>query len=158
MITYLKGDATQPQRKDNNTKVIIPHICNDLGLWGAGFVLALSKRWKQPEQDYRSLSDYKLGRVLLTDCGDNIIVANMIAQHGVKPKFHPAGLSRIDQPIRYNSLRECLNSVNLLAVSIGAEIHAPKFGAGLAGGDWLTIEKIINEEITVPMYVYEFQS
>ncbi len=49
-IKYIKGDATSPQAK--GTK-IIAHICNDLGGWGKGFVLAISKRWKEPESSYR---------------------------------------------------------------------------------------------------------
>lgn len=39
--TYLKGDATCPQAKGVK---IICHVCNDIGGWGKGFVLALSKR------------------------------------------------------------------------------------------------------------------
>ena len=49
-ITYLQGDATQPQSKGNR---IIAHVCNDLGGWGKGFVLAISKRWPEPEAEYR---------------------------------------------------------------------------------------------------------
>ncbi len=49
-IQYLKGDATNPT--GDNNKVIV-HICNDLGKWGKGFVLAISKRWSKPEQVYR---------------------------------------------------------------------------------------------------------
>jgi hypothetical protein len=30
-------------------KKLICHICNDLGGWGKGFVLALSRRWEGPE-------------------------------------------------------------------------------------------------------------
>lgn len=44
-ITYLKGDATTPQARGNK---IIAHVCNDLGGWGKGFVLAISKRWPEP--------------------------------------------------------------------------------------------------------------
>ena len=47
MIHYLKADATAPQTEGN---IIITHICNDIGAWGKGFVLALSKRWKTPEK------------------------------------------------------------------------------------------------------------
>ena len=49
-INYIKGDATCPQGKGNK---IICHICNDVGGWGKGFVLAVSKKWKQPEAEYR---------------------------------------------------------------------------------------------------------
>src|SRR5262245_8320884 len=36
-ITYVKGDATSPQADGNK---IIAHVCNDVGKWGKGFVLA----------------------------------------------------------------------------------------------------------------------
>lgn len=50
-ITYLKDDATCPQAKGNR---VICHICNDIGGWGKGFVLVLSRRWPEPEAGYRS--------------------------------------------------------------------------------------------------------
>jgi len=65
-ITYLKGDATQPQTKGNK---IIAHICNDLGGWGKGFVLAISNRWPEPEAEYRqwhrqrAKNNFSLGEV-----------------------------------------------------------------------------------------------
>ena len=49
-ILYIKGDATAPI--GSGVKVIT-HICNDIGGWGKGFVLALSKKWKMPEEAYR---------------------------------------------------------------------------------------------------------
>ena len=54
-ITYLEGDATSP-RKDLSPpgcKHIIAHVCNDVGGWGAGFVMALSAKDKRPEDAYR---------------------------------------------------------------------------------------------------------
>jgi len=50
-IKYLRGDATQPQAKGNK---VIAHVCNDIGGWGKGFVLAVSKRWPEPEAEYRA--------------------------------------------------------------------------------------------------------
>jgi O-acetyl-ADP-ribose deacetylase (regulator of RNase III) len=47
-INYIKGDATAPISKGEK---IICHICNDIGGWGKGFVLAISKRWKEPEEE-----------------------------------------------------------------------------------------------------------
>ena len=49
-IIYIKGDATSPISPGNK---IITHICNDIGGWGKGFVLALSKKWKVTEEAYR---------------------------------------------------------------------------------------------------------
>jgi len=42
-INYVKGDATNPASIGNK---IIAHVCNDIGGWGKGFVMAISKRWK----------------------------------------------------------------------------------------------------------------
>ena len=65
-IIYLKGDATVPQAKGIK---IIAHICNNLGGWGKGFVLAISKRCESPEKEYRRLhrnrskNDFNLGKI-----------------------------------------------------------------------------------------------
>ncbi len=50
-ITYLKGDATSPQA--NGVKLIV-HVCNDRGGWGKGFVVAIPKRWPEPEEADRT--------------------------------------------------------------------------------------------------------
>jgi hypothetical protein len=42
MIYYAKGDASKPIGAGPK---MICHITNNRGGWGAGFVLALSKRW-----------------------------------------------------------------------------------------------------------------
>lgn len=147
-MIYVKGDATSP------TSGVICHVCNDIGAWGAGFVLALSRRWREPERLYRKWhreglwqgKKFKLGEVQFVQVGDNLYVANMIAQRGIYNKKLP--------PIRYRALTKCLEEVNAFALTQGLEIHAPKFGAGLAGGDWKTIEQIIQTTITAPMTVY----
>ena len=40
-INYTTGDATRPAAR----QAIIVHVCNDARAWGAGFVLAISRRW-----------------------------------------------------------------------------------------------------------------
>ena len=149
MIEYRKGDATQPVGAGPK---IIAHICNDLGAWGKGFVLALSKRWKEPEKQYRwwakgqtTLFDpptpsFKLGEVLFVEVESDIIVANMVAQHGI-------GWKDGKPPIRYNALGKALNAVALEALTNNASVHMPRIGCGLAGGKWTAIEEIINEEL-----------
>src|SRR5262245_22379163 len=49
-LRIVRGDATAP-RVDGPK--IIAHVCNDVGGWGAGFVLAVSRRWPEPERAYR---------------------------------------------------------------------------------------------------------
>lgn len=52
-LTSRTGDATQPE--GTGPRVLV-RVCNDQGLWGAGFVLALSRRFKAPEAAYRAWS------------------------------------------------------------------------------------------------------
>ena len=44
-INYVKGDATSPQ---GTSPRVLVHVCNDLGAWGKGFVVAVSKKWPAP--------------------------------------------------------------------------------------------------------------
>ncbi len=147
-IHYVIGDATQPQGDGNK---IIVHVCNNIGAWGAGFVLAISKRWKAPEIAYRAKKSYHLGQVDFVRVEDNIIVANMVAQHGVGMRADGT------PPIDYGAVRACLNKVNDTAYHTGSSIHMPRIGCGLAGGDWKEIEKIISEVASVPVYVYDLK-
>lgn len=154
-ITYLKGDATQPHAKGNR---IIAHVCNDLGGWGKGFVLAISKRWPEPEAAYRawhkdrSKNDFGLGAVQLIPVEPYIWVANMVAQRGMKAG--PSG-----PPIRYEAVRACLRTLAERAKDLDASVHMPRIVCGLAGGKWEEIEPIITEELTskgVEVTVYDF--
>ena len=139
MINYENGCVFEKAR-ESKSQVIIPHICNDIGAWGAGFVLAISKHWKKPEKEYRNLKTRPLGDVQFVEVEPHIVIANMISQKGT-------GFTNGKPPIRYAALKVCLEKVRNAAISLDAEILAPKFGAGLAGGDWKTIEKLIIEEL-----------
>ncbi|MFA5366668.1 MAG: Appr-1-p processing protein [Dehalococcoidia bacterium] len=149
-VNYIKGDATNPQR-NGNKKAIIVHICNDKRRWGAGFVLALSKKWDGPEETYRNMPDemMSLGNVMIIPVENDILVANMIAQHDIKPGEHG------EPPIRYGALKTCLEKVNDLAKAINADIHMPRIGCGLAGGKWETVVKMIRQAVTVDVTVYD---
>ena len=151
-IHYLKGDATAPI--GNGAKYIV-HICNDFGLWGAGFVLALSKRWPEPEKSYlqwyKSAKNFDLGQIQLVPVATDTTVVNMIAQNGIT--------SDNDQPpIRYDALENCLKQIANTAKEYGGSIHMPRIGCGLAGGNWAEVEKIIQKTLIVnqiPTYVYD---
>ena len=152
-IHYLKGDATVPIMRP----AIIPHICNDEGGWGAGFVLALSRKWKEPEKAYRLWhrglgqttieQPFELGKTQIVRVKDDITVANMIAQHGI-------GIRNGVIPLRYDALRKCLSYV-YSSFYEGETIHMPRIGSGLAGGSWSEVEKILKDVATVDTYVYD---
>jgi hypothetical protein len=81
-IIYKKGDATTPESKGNK---LIVHIYNDIGAWGKGFEMAISKRWKAPEQQYKlwynTKENFALGEVQFVQVEEDLWVANLIGQH-----------------------------------------------------------------------------
>ena len=151
-IHYLKGDAVYPQARGN---IIITHICNDIGVWGRGFVVALSARWMAPEIEYliwsKEENNYFLGNVQFVKVTSTTSVANMIAQHDIIPKN---GVP----PIRYEALEICLEKIAQRAVELEASIHMPRIGCGFAGGSWKIIEDIIFKTLiskNIEVYVYD---
>lgn len=176
-IKYLIGDATVPV--GDGTK-IIAHICNDMGGWGRGFVLALSSRWpvekgsSSPEACYRRWKKqnhveypFVLGQIQTVWVEDTTFVCNMIAQRDYRPLQQGKTLLNIPN-INYSSLLECLTRLKIeLYRALNEQdfepndkisINMPRIGAGLGGGDWTKIEKIINsvfEATELPVYVYD---
>lgn len=150
-INYVKGDATAPLGEGHR---IIIHCCNDIGVFGNGFVVALARRWPITKTEYlkwhRSGQGFELGAVQFVRVDDGIVVGNMIGQHGIKGQNKKP-------PIRYSAIEKCLEKVQIAALRNKASVHAPKFGAGLAGGEWDMIESLLikylsSQDINVTIY------
>ncbi|HEX2627883.1 MAG TPA: macro domain-containing protein [Chitinophagaceae bacterium] len=153
-IIYTKGDATNPPPGDNR---IIVHICNDIGGWGKGFVTAISKRWPQPEKEYRqwfkTQNNFVLGEVQFVQVEDQLWVANIIGQHKINRDEEGK------PPIRYEAVAKGLKKVGDYAIANNASVHMPRIGCGLAGGTWDKIEPLITEALSnrgVAVTVYDF--
>jgi O-acetyl-ADP-ribose deacetylase (regulator of RNase III) len=151
-ISYIKGDATRPA---NNGNKIIVHVCNDIGGWDKGFVMAISERWTEPEIKYRewyqSEEKFELGQVQFVQVAPDTWVANLIGQH--KINRDAKGIA----PIRYEAILSGLKSVGQFANSHKATVHMPRIGCGLAGGTWDKIEpmiltSLISKNIAVTVY------
>jgi hypothetical protein len=162
-INYVKGDATNPVVEKDHV-ALIPHVCNINGGWGKGFVLALSKKWKQPEQSYREWFEGKksefdgksiefcLGGIDPVPVESNVIVVNMLAQQGYKSKTNLI-------PVRYWHLVHCMESVLDFAKRNikNPTIHAPKFASDLGGASWDVVEQLIEDiwiENGIPVTIY----
>jgi len=151
-IKYVKGDATYPQVTEGKAGIVC-HICNDIGAWGAGFVLALHKRWNKPRQHYMQHSKFlRQGNYHLVKVEENIWVANLIAQ---------SGIGYVDDlpPIRYLALEESLRKMvkRLDREQLDYELHMPHMGCGLAGGNWgsvFTVLKKVFSDRDIDITVY----
>ncbi|MEU8892355.1 macro domain-containing protein [Streptomyces sp. NPDC048442] len=153
-LKIIAGDATSPQAKGPK---IIAHICNDLGGWGKGFVVAVSRRWPGPEKEYRRWhreragNDFGLGAVQLVQVKPDIWIANMVAQHGIRT-------GSAGPPIRYDAVERGLEAVAAHALAHQASVHMPRIGCGLAGGKWERIEPLITQSLSargVAVTVYD---
>jgi O-acetyl-ADP-ribose deacetylase (regulator of RNase III) len=153
-LTIIKGDATSPQAKGRK---VIAHVCNDLGGWGKGFVLAISRRWPEPERDFRDWhrhragNDFGLGATRLVQVTWDTWVANMVGQRGIR---RGSG----GPPIRYDALERCLATLADQVEGLGASVHMPRIGCGLAGGNWDRVEPLISRTMCVrgiPVTVYD---
>ena len=143
-MKYIEGDLFV-HLPVNGVVTIIPHVCNSVGAWGAGFVVPLGKKYPAAKQAYLEMQDRSLGQTCFVPVGDEIIVANMIGQEGVGPKFDG---NKMIPPIRYDALKQCMHHVHDMAKLLQQQgtkvrIACPMFGAGLAGGDWNTIAIMI---------------
>ncbi len=153
-ITYKTGDATNPVAE--GPKIIV-HVCNDVGGWGRGFVVAISKRWPAPERRYRAWhrgeekQPFALGEVQFVEVAEDIRVANLIGQRNLRT------VNGVP-PVRYEAIRQGLKRVALEARRLGASVHMPRIGCGLAGGQWDVVSQIVEEELVnagVPVTVYD---
>lgn len=152
-LIYQIGDATNPQTQGNK---LLVHCCNNVGAWGKGFVLAISKKWPKAEKAYkdwykeRSNNNFGLGSVDFVQVENDIWIANLIGQNPIKSKSNPS-------PIRYPAIEQGLVKVSHFAIANYCSIHMPRIGCGLAGGKWETIsliieQTLINKGISVTVY------
>lgn len=144
MIHYLIGDATAPAIRP----VIVAHVVNDVGAFGAGFALAVARRWPEAERAYRAWyrsGQLTLGRVQVVPVDSDVWVAHMCAQSGLRG-------ARNARPLRIDALTICLQKLAGIAKERAASVLMPK----LAGGSWAEIGPFVERELAdVDATVYD---
>lgn len=158
-IVYKKGDIFHYIQKyisddQHGSSIIIPHVCNNVGTFGAGFVSAINKHYPIVRENYNLLgNDFLRNNLGYTQYvtvsntkryNHQLIIANMIAQNGTISYNNK-------RPLDYYALVKCMSSVSryieehLNTDDFKPQIHCPKFGSGLAGGNWNFIENLIED-------------
>lgn len=127
---------------DNMFDVII-HGCNCHCVMGAGVARSIKKEFPEAyEEDRRTIKGdrNKLGtisHVTVNREGNEITIVNAYTQ------YYYGSESGVD--VDYRALRYCMKLIKNKFK--GKRIGYPLIGAGLAGGDWNIISKIIDEEL-----------
>lgn len=141
---------------NSGSTVFVPHVCNNIDLFGAGFAAQVGEKYPDVKANY-----HMLGKNFLTkNMGYSQIVktkedklykhklyfVNMVAQNGIRSHNNP-------RPINYYGLVKSMvalakfidSNTGFLNKTEQVEIHCPKFGSGLAGGNWLFISDLIKD-------------
>lgn len=150
--------------QSNSATVIVPHVCNNCNGFGAGFAGQVADKYPEVKANFHMLGNQaKLGHVQYVTSNksgidkNRIIFANMIAQNGIISRSNA-------RPLNYGALVYCMNDIRLFVKKYlqqnevnKIEIHAPKFGSGLAGGNWNFISYLIEDiwyDLDVIIYNY----
>jgi O-acetyl-ADP-ribose deacetylase (regulator of RNase III) len=159
MINYVKGDLISLAKQGNFD--VIAHGCNCLSNMGAGLAPQMAKAFScdRFEMETYGPDINKLGNIdyqtfvlgenaiwSLEDAKNNrnepeLIVVNAYTQYSYG-RNHKDG---VKIPFDYEAFTLCMRKMNKIFKH--KRIGLPKIGAGLAGGDWKRIEKIIIDEL-----------
>jgi len=137
MIKHVVGDLV----RDAEMYDVICHGCNCFCTMSAG--IAPQIKAKFPEAYAADCATTagdvnKMGTITHTESGKPIVV-NMYTQYDTKGRR--SGQMDFD----YDAFRKALKEVK--AKFSGKMMAMPKIGAGLAGGDWEIIERILDDEM-----------
>jgi hypothetical protein len=152
---------------NSGSTVFVPHVCNNIDLFGAGFAAQVADKYPTVKANYHMLGKNFLsknnGYSQVVKVKEDIkhkhslYFVNMIAQNGVRSQNNT-------RPLNYYWLVKsmlCLsnfidNNTGFSNKTESIEIHCPKFGSGLAGGNWMFISDLIKDiwnKYSVSIYV-----
>lgn len=157
MINYFYGNLfelfdTTPVNMNGDELHFIIHGCNAQGRMGTGFAKELRERFPDAYKAYNDAyvnnnNRLELGTVINHPVHSSLVICNAITQqfYGYDGKKY-VSYDAIDTI--FEELNKTAKTVLDLKLVDSVHFHFPKIGAGLAGGDWEIIEKIIDSRVT----------
>jgi len=149
-LNKVKGDVITA------TSGLILHGCNAQGVMGSGVALAIRNTFPLAYQSYlkwkeRVGNSLQIGNVQFVTVDPDLTIAN-----GITQEFYGRDGRRY---VSYLAI-DCVFSEVKRWMSINAvqELHMPKIGSGLGGGDWNVIETNLLETFAgtnIEIYLYE---
>lgn len=143
-IQFIKGNVLQK----SDTNRIIAHIVNNKGGFGAGFALAICKKYPLVRDKYKEWygmslllgnAKFQLGDIQKVRIDDNLSIVNMLAQNGYMSSNNPV-------PLDYEALEKCLDKLSVIEKD--AEIWMPDLiGCGLGGGNREIVLGLIEQQL-----------
>lgn len=141
---------------NDGATVFVPHVCNNVDLFGAGFARDVAHSFPDIKANYHMLGknflSKNMGYSQIVKAYEDqafknkLFFVNMIAQNGIKNSNNTRPLNYLGLVKAMNSLSShIVNNTGFLNKSERIEIHCPKFGSGLAGGNWEFISSLIDD-------------
>ena len=142
--------------QENGATIFLPHVCNNIDLFDAGFAAQIAKQYPSVKMDYhllgKSFLSTNLGYSQIIKVFEEpkyrhkLFIVNMIAQNGIRSHHN-------NRPLNYFALGQCMykvsqyihNNTGFASKTEKIQIHCPRFGSGLAGGNWNFISDLIND-------------
>ena len=139
MVIHRFGDLLEAKER------VIIHGCNCYHKMGAGVAKQIKEKWPEAyDADLRTpLGPEKLGDWSEYTTPEGKTIVNFYTQDRYGKVYYESGLIRRDL-FEYDFFFEGMK--NLVVWFDGVQdIAMPRIGAGLAGGNWLKIEYLLNE-------------
>jgi O-acetyl-ADP-ribose deacetylase (regulator of RNase III) len=139
-MEIIKGDVFDSFLYPNS---MVVHGCNAQGVMGSGVARVVRNNFPAAYYEYvRHYEEHglKLGEVINVMVLPSRYIANAITQ-----EFYGNDGKRY---VSYKGIRETFSKIRTLAQELNIEtINYPMIGAGLGGGDWGEISRIIDEQL-----------
>ena len=128
---------------------IIVHGCNAQGSMGAGFAKQVREIYPNAYKVYKNQNKINLGTCTfakLEECS-GLVIANAVTQ-----EYY--GREKNKRYTDYSAVKSCFKEIAKYASTNQIkEIHFPKIGAVLGGGDWKIISEIIDQQLCDTTFV-----
>ena len=160
-IVYSNHDLFETIRErvtlgNEGATVFVPHVCNNIDLFGAGFAAQVASKYPMVKENYHLLGKNflknNLGYSQVLKVYENekfkhkLFFVNMIAQNGTRSSDNIRPLNYLALVKSMNSLSQYIHTnTGFINKNENIEIHCPKFGSGLAGGNWNFITDLIHD-------------
>jgi O-acetyl-ADP-ribose deacetylase (regulator of RNase III) len=146
IVKQIKGDLIELFKQ--NQFPTIAHGCNCMQLMGAGIAAQISSEFPEAieaDKNFPLPSLYRLGEYSIVP-----------TQHGVILNFYTQ--LKPGANFEYSALRSCLKRLSMEAIAQGTylQLAVPYIGAGIGGGDWEIIRKILNSQEHLLITVVEY--
>ena len=151
-IRYVHGNVLEP--RGTGLKVVCQLVNDVARRWGGGIARQAAKRHPAAQEEFTKWimaleHSERLGKVHFSTRRRNTVIASIVGQSGV-------GKSSVPR-VQYRAIQAGLAEIASFASANAASVHLPRIGTGSAGGNWQTIQGMIEEQFIesgLPVSIY----